>query len=197
MLVSVQNCFRHFVRGFRTWKVNKMNWRYLLCHLMRNHLKYLTVINSVRGLPSARHQRSPSDYIDSHTTQTGTCHPGLHFPYSISLITRSPVSNYTHSKDWSQTTIQHPVLFSIYHSPSDSYFMEPVLIFWFILVFCFLISCLSVDYSLALLCLDSVWPSPELLLVLSDYPSCQGLWIWFTDCRPTHALGILLVFPHL
>ncbi len=26
-----------------------------------------SVMNPVRGLPSARHQRSPSDYIDSNT----------------------------------------------------------------------------------------------------------------------------------
>ncbi len=48
------------------------------------------------GLPSARHLRSASDYIDSHTTQTSTCHHGLHFPCSISLITFTPAANYTH-----------------------------------------------------------------------------------------------------
>ncbi len=33
---------------------------------------------------------------DSHTTQTVSRYFGVHFPCSISLITRSPVANYTH-----------------------------------------------------------------------------------------------------
>ncbi len=63
------------------------------------------------GLLSARHQRSPSDYIDSHTTQTVTPHPGLHFPCSIALIAVSPEGNHTHFKYKALTTIQGRVLF--------------------------------------------------------------------------------------
>ncbi len=46
-------------------------------------------MNPVRDLSSAHHQRSPSDYIDIHTTQTVTCHPRLQFPLSIALITHT------------------------------------------------------------------------------------------------------------
>ncbi len=56
----------------------------------------VSVTHPVSGLPSARHLRSASDYIDSHTTQTSTCHHGLHFPCSISLITFTPAANYRH-----------------------------------------------------------------------------------------------------
>ncbi len=73
-------------------------------------------MNPVCGLPSARHQRLPYDYIDSHTTQTVTCHPGLHFPCSIALIAVSPAGNYTHFKYEALTTVQCRVLFSIYRS---------------------------------------------------------------------------------
>ncbi len=44
------------------------------------------VTNPVHGLPSNCHQRSLFHYINSHTTQTVTHHPGLHFPCSIALI---------------------------------------------------------------------------------------------------------------
>ncbi len=48
-----------------------------------------SVMNPVHGLPSACHQKSLFGYIDSHTTQTVTCHSGLQFPSSIALITHS------------------------------------------------------------------------------------------------------------
>ncbi len=49
-------------------------------------------------------------YFGLHTTQTSTCHHGLQFPCSISLITFTPAANYTHYKNQSQTTIHRRVL---------------------------------------------------------------------------------------
>ncbi len=54
------------------------------------------MINPVRGFPSAGHQMLPSSHIDSHTTQTAVCHPKLHFPSSIALITHTAATNQTH-----------------------------------------------------------------------------------------------------
>ncbi len=49
----------------------------------------VSVTNPVRGLPSDCQKRSPLHHIDSHTTQTVTCHAGLQFPSSIALITHT------------------------------------------------------------------------------------------------------------
>ncbi len=54
------------------------------------------MINPVRGFPSAGHQMLPSSHIDSQTTQTAVCHPELHFPSSIALITHTAATNQTH-----------------------------------------------------------------------------------------------------
>ncbi len=70
------------------------------------HYNIIAVTNPVRGLPSAHHQRSPSDYIDSHTTQTSTCHHGLLFPCLISLFTFTPAAYNTLYLNQSLTTIQ-------------------------------------------------------------------------------------------
>ncbi len=71
-----------------------------------------SVTNPGYELPSTHHQRSPAHHMDSCTTQTVTCHSGLHLPSSIALIahtlldalitqlspiTRSPKSYYTHT----------------------------------------------------------------------------------------------------
>ncbi len=80
------------------------------------------VTNPVCGLPSALHQMLPPNYIDSHTTQTVACHPGLQFPSSIALITHTQLQPIKH-------TFGSPSIVCIYHSPSDSNFTEPFHVF--------------------------------------------------------------------
>ncbi len=48
------------------------------------------VTNPVYALPFTHHQRSPAHHKDSHTTQTVTLYPGLHFPSSVALIAHTP-----------------------------------------------------------------------------------------------------------
>lgn len=53
------------------------------------------VIKPVCSLPSDCHQRSPFQYIDSHTTQTVSCYLRLHcvsrFSYSVTWIMASAI----------------------------------------------------------------------------------------------------------
>ncbi len=100
-----------------TSSVNNWNIRPLNCHC---------VTNPVHGFPAARHQMLPSSYIDSHTTQTVACHPRLHFPSSIALITHTVATNQTHFISHGLPLSDRRVLFSIYRSPSDSYFTESI-----------------------------------------------------------------------
>ncbi len=51
-----------------------------------------SVMNPVRALLFAHHQRSPAHHIDSHTTQTITCHTGLQFPSLIALIAHTQLN---------------------------------------------------------------------------------------------------------
>ncbi len=64
--------------------------------------------------------------MNSHTTQTVTLYPGLHFPSSIALISPTAVTNHTPYISHGFPLSHGWVLFSIYHSSSDSYFTEPV-----------------------------------------------------------------------
>ncbi len=56
--------------------------------------------------PTTRHQRAVSHHIDSHTTQTVTCHSGLKFPSSIALIAHTQLN----------TLITHILLNPIRHA---------------------------------------------------------------------------------
>ncbi len=69
---------------------------------VKNVCVFESVTNTVLGLPSNCHQRSPFRHIDSHTTHTVTRHPGLHFPCSIVLIALACSQSLTH-------TILHPL----------------------------------------------------------------------------------------
>ncbi len=89
------------------------------------HLSCL-VTNPVYELSFTHQQRSPALHMDSHTTQTVTLYPGLHFPSSIALISPTAVTNHTPYISHGLPLSHCRVLFSIYHSSSDSYFTEPV-----------------------------------------------------------------------
>ncbi len=83
------------------------------------------VMNPVRSLLSDCHQRSLFHYIDSHTTQTVTHHPGLHLPCSIALIGLTCSQSHTHYITPTQILLKLPSIVCVYHSPSDSNITEP------------------------------------------------------------------------
>ncbi len=94
----------------------------------KDKFRYFTihpVMNPVHGLSSTCHQRSLFHYIDSHTTQTVTCHSSLQFPSSIALITHSHLLPITQFISSGLPRSDCRVLFCIYHSPSDSCYTEP------------------------------------------------------------------------
>ncbi len=91
------------------------------------------VTNPVCGLPPDCHQRSPFYRIDSCTTLHIT--HGLQFPSYIALTTHTQLIaliTCSHLRTITQTYIYHGlpitygrVLYSVYHSPSNSYSTEP------------------------------------------------------------------------
>ncbi len=89
------------------------------------NFQVVSVTNPVRGLPSNCHQRSLFHYFDSHTTQTVSHYLGLHFPCAISLIIRSPVTNYTHYITPTQIAEYCLVFIALLHS----YITEPYRVF--------------------------------------------------------------------
>ncbi len=106
-LLRKQNAFRlRLCELYSVVRVLTLNLG--LC--ISSHLRILSVYvtNPVRGLPSNCHQRSPFHYSDSHTKQTVSHYLGLHFPCAISLITRSPVANYTHYITTTQILLKRP-----------------------------------------------------------------------------------------
>ncbi len=91
------------------------------------------VMNLVYELPLTPHQRSLAHHMDSCTTLTVARHLRLQFPSSIVLTTHTADCT-DHTTDCTDHTpyIYHglplplcQVLYSVYHSPSDSYSTEP------------------------------------------------------------------------
>ncbi len=92
--------------------------------------------------------------------------------------------------------VQSPVLIRVFHSPSVSCFMDPFLVSvsYFSLSLLLSGSWSSALYIGLTLCLPFglCLPLPGPLLVYLDYPSCQALWILFTDRRPRPFTWVLI-----
>ncbi len=183
---------RHFykVRAKFTWnRVSKLLLIFLIKKLICNESgPWLSIWIATRGRPS--------------NILTITLHrllyysPGLHFPSSIALITHTAVTNHTlisHGLPLSDCQ----VFYSIYHSPSNSYSMEPVLVFSLVIVLsCTAFQCFS-EYPFVspfgTLC-DPAWTSavyPGLsLFVLA--PLDYGSWA----VRPHLFTGLHLCLAH-
>ncbi len=134
------------------------------------YLQIVVVTNPVRGLPSDCHKRLPLHHIDSHTTQTVTCHSRLQFPSSIALITHTQLN----------ALITHTQLKPIRHAVH------------LVLPCCLVPDLLPVYLGLTLCLLFRTVFAPRLdyCSCYLDYLSCQALWILFAERKPTLALGI-------
>ncbi len=84
------------------------------------------VMNLVYELPLTHHQRSLAHHMDSCSTLTVARHLRLQFPSSIALTTH--IADCTDHTPYINHGLPLPlcrVLYSVYHSPSDSYSTEP------------------------------------------------------------------------
>ncbi len=144
------------------------------------------VTNLVRGFPSARHQMLPSSYIDSYTT-TVACHPGLHFPSSIALITHTAATNQTHfishglplsDREYCLAVITVSAIATL---RSHSEFPESSLALFIV--------CLPVSWSLPVIssCLISACPEVYSQSWIYPLPCCFGMCLhltWTISCLP-------------
>ncbi len=98
------------------------------------YINIISVTNPGHELLFTRHQRSLIHHIDFHTTQTVTYHPKTTFP----IIHCTDDAHTTDCTDHTQlifictlfirlglSLCDRRVLFSVYHSPRDSYSTEP------------------------------------------------------------------------
>ncbi len=160
------------------------------------------VTNPVHGLPSDCHQRSLSHYIDSHTTQTVTHHPGLHFPCSIALIGSTWNQSHTHYFTPTQILLKSPSIVCFYCSSSDSTFRSQFLI-WVLssssssrslVTSCFLIIslCWIIPLSCCFgLCLHLAWN----ITCLLDYPFAQPSGLCSPSFDPRLSLDHSFILP--
>ncbi len=141
------------------------------------------VTNQVYELPFTHHQRSLAHLIDSCTTLTVARHPRT-------TITIIHCTDDTHTADCTNHTpylnhglpqSEHRVLYSVYHSPSDSYSTVPCLA---------LPSCLAFLPCLALPCLLALPSCLAFLPCLLALP-CLGLCLALAFALPCLALPCL------